>query len=926
MGMKKPRDLITGLEERVTELLRTDAAQALDLAHEACDAASRLSDPIATARARRALAHACHALGRFPEAVDAYETALGGFVDGKQALDANRVRVSMIDALMYVKRFGEALDLADAARRGLRGKEHAVLRARLAWNEGNVCHRMDLYDDALKCYGRARRIFATREGGARAVAMLDLNRAVVLTAMNEPERALRLFRRSRRTFEAEGLTALRLQLDYNLAWLHFFRGRMTEALNLLDRVREEFEDIGDRRHVALCDLDRSEILLRLNLFREAGELARRSSAAFNELGLAFEEGKALVNAAIARGQFGDRDGAARDLDAAARLFTEEESEVWAANARLGHAEMLLASGRPDLAAEVALATGEVFVVRKLWDRAAQADLVLGRAAAATGDDESAARFLDTALARGNGRTLPWVKVAVRRERGRIFLRGGDREKARREIEAAATLVETLRSGIADREQRATFLDDKQRIYEDLVEICLDEGDVESALSVVERSKSPLSPAPKFPRDLPADVRKRIEGLRGDLSFLYTKANEFEGRGDERSLRHAAALRGAVTGFEEELGRITDRHAVADACVAPTAVNVKALSDEATTILEYFVSDGMIHIFVVRPDGVLMAEATTPADEVRALADRFFFQVAKTGFGEGYCRAHSDQLACAADVLLGRLHGALLEPVADLITGNLVVVPHGFLHAVPFHALRGPDGPVIAHREVTVSPSATLLSECRTRTAEASGPPLLVGVPDRNAPRIAEEIEGIRQVVGRSKVLVGRKATRAAVLRHLKTARVAHIATHGVFREDNPDYSAIRLADRWLSLGEIRGMEIGAKLVVLSACETGRVEVLTGDEIAGVAREFLAAGVPALLASLWRVSDETTMETMKDFHAALRDGASPASAIRSAALSARERQPHPGHWAPFVLFGEGRRPVVSSTCEKRGGRARGVGNV
>jgi CHAT domain-containing protein len=264
-------------------------------------------------------------------------------------------------------------------------------------------------------------------------------------------------------------------------------------------------------------------------------------------------------------------------------------------------------------------------------------------------------------------------------------------------------------------------------------------------------------------------------------------------------------------------------------------------------------------------------------------------------------------------------------VADLIEGNLVVVPHDFLHAVPFHALADRNGPVIASREVTVSPSATLLRECRARETGADGPPLLVGVPDRNAPRIAEEIEEIRGVVGRSKVLLGKTATRAAVLRHLKTARIAHIATHGVFREDNPDFSAIRLADRWLSLGEIRGIQIGAKLVVLSACETGRVEVLTGDEIAGVAREFLAAGVPALLASLWRVSDATTMETMKDFHAALRDGATPAQAIRYAALSARERQPHPGYWAPFVLFGDGRRPVVSSTDERRGGRARGVGN-
>jgi len=904
--MTTDRDILAGIERRVEELLRTDAARARDLAQEALDAAARIGGAGPRARAHRALAHACHALGRYPEAVSAYETARAEFARAGRKDDVNRVSVALVDALMYVARFDDALELAATTRRKLRGPGNAILRGRLAWNEGNVHHRQDRYDAALRCYRRARPIFSTRPGGERAAAMLDLNRAVVLTVMNEPEKAHRLFSRCRRVFAGENLTALRLQADYNLSYLEFLRGRMTEALHLLDRLRPEFLAAGDRRHAALCDLDRSEILNRLNLFSEAGECAAAAAAAFGNLAMRLEAGKAHLNGAVARAKSGDRAAAAADLASAARLFDEEGSEVRATGARLCLAELLLLDGDHRRAREIASGARDVFAALDLGERAAWAEVVAGRAAAEAGDDQAAEAHLAAALAGTSGRPVAWIDYRAHRERAGIALRRGDRAAARDGLAKAAGILSSMREGIDERELRASFLADKHEVYVDLVSLLVADGETEDALAVVERSKGRGPAGRRLAADAPATVAGRAGRLSRDLGFLYHSAGEFEGRGDERSLRQAERLREDIVTTEDELARLIalypEHDPQEDHRVAPA-------SPDGVSVVSWFVAGERLLAFVRRGGELTLAESAMPTREVARIADRLSFQIGKFGLGAGYASAHGDQLFRATDALLGLLHDALIEPIREAIADDdLVIVPHGFLHAVPFHALRGPDGPLIEEREVTLRPTVA-----RARRTGA-GAPLLVGVPDEATPHVKTEIASIRRALRAGRTLLGSDATVAAFRRRAPRAGILHIATHGVFRDDNPSFSALMLADGWLGMGEIGGLGLRAGLVTLSACETGRAQVLTGDEVAGLAREFLAAGVPTLLASLWRVNDRSTADYMKSFYTDLRAGATPASAMRTAALAVRSRFGHPYHWAPFVVLGDGRSTVVDSPWE------------
>jgi len=129
-------------------------------------------------------------------------------------------------------------------------------------------------------------------------------------------------------------------------------------------------------------------------------------------------------------------------------------------------------------------------------------------------------------------------------------------------------------------------------------------------------------------------------------------------------------------------------------------------------------------------------------------------------------------------------------------------------------------------------------------------------------------------------------------------------------ELNPMYSSILLTadegnDGFLTAREILKMELNADLAVLSACETATGKLTEGEGMLGLSRAFFGAGVPALVASLWPVADESTRILMESFYRELEHGVRPAKALRTAQLTLMENQKYkrPNSWAPFIFIGD-----------------------
>src|SRR5438046_9791341 len=118
------------------------------------------------------------------------------------------------------------------------------------------------------------------------------------------------------------------QADYNIAYLYYWRGEYSRAIDALYAARRACEATGDAYHFALCHLDLSDIYLELNLSEEARETAHEGFLRFEKLGMRYEAAKTLANEAIANGQQGKTLQALQLFAKAREMFAREKHLVW----------------------------------------------------------------------------------------------------------------------------------------------------------------------------------------------------------------------------------------------------------------------------------------------------------------------------------------------------------------------------------------------------------------------------------------------------------------------------------------------------------------------------------------------------------------------------------------------------------------------
>ena len=184
------------------------------------------------------------------------------------------------------------------------------------------------------------------------------------------------------------------------------------------------------------------------------------------------------------------------------------------------------------------------------------------------------------------------------------------------------------------------------------------------------------------------------------------------------------------------------------------------------------------------------------------------------------------------------------------------------------------------------------------------------------PYTKSEVKAISKFFGSSKsvMLIGNSATEKNVRENIGTADVVHFATHGYSSTKTPELSRLVLSDyqtdstrtendAFLYMDEIYELPIKADLAVLSACKTGTGKIVEGEGVMALPRGFIYAGVPNVIASLWKVHDEKTKELMVAFYKhLLEDKVSYAEALRRAKLDCITKGFSPMDWAGFILIG------------------------
>jgi hypothetical protein len=248
---------------------------------------------------------------------------------------------------------------------------------------------------------------------------------------------------------------------------------------------------------------------------------------------------------------------------------------------------------------------------------------------------------------------------------------------------------------------------------------------------------------------------------------------------------------------------------------------------------------------------------------------------------------------SADAALERLRRLLLEPLGIDPDGELVVVPFGQLHGLPWPALHA--GPV------TSAPSAAFWDRTHDLSRVDGAQPVadegrvvIVAGPDLEGAR--SEALTLGRLYPDAVLLAPPESTVDAVVGALEHARTVHFACHGRLRSDNPMFSSLLLSDGSLTVQELSGQTGAPHRVILAACESGNAVHYAGDEFVGFVSALMARGTAGVLASIAAIPDVPTAILMTALHERLLDGATLSCALHGARATLERADP-----ATFVTW-------------------------
>jgi CHAT domain-containing protein len=407
-----------------------------------------------------------------------------------------------------------------------------------------------------------------------------------------------------------------------------------------------------------------------------------------------------------------------------------------------------------------------------------------------------------------------------------------------------------------------------------------------------------------------------------------------------------AERGRARALVELLSKeLEGQHAEKTEITSPTLKQIQQIAKEQNaTLVEYSILWSTLFIWVIKPTGEiafrhvnlkpLLQEFNTSLEDLVAIA-RQSIGVRETRFVTPVGDDHNGEVD--REKRLYQIYQILIEPIADLLPKDaderVIFIPQNSLFLVPFPTLTDASGKYLIERHtILTAPSIQVLELTRKhqqRVQEVAGNDvLLVGNPTMpsfksrqlsSLPGAQQEAKDIAPLL-KTKALIGDEATKVAIVERMPTARIIHLATHGLLdeAEESKVPGAIALApsqtdNGWLTATEIINLKmLKAELVVLSACNTGQGR-LTGDGVIGLSRSFISRGVPSVIASLWSVPDAPTASFMVEFYQNLQRGLDKAQALRQAMLTIKTQYRDPVNWAAFTLIGEAEQALFQKTA-------------
>jgi CHAT domain-containing protein len=764
-----------------------------------------------------------------------------------------------------------------ATPRQLKAVAHARSLMRTAherFNQSEFNDAINLFTDAGREYG---------QGGDSCEALVaeqwvGLCRLRVPDAGRKPD----AFERLAAVSEERGYSSLLAQSLHALGDASSSADEPSRALEYAGRARKISEQIGYTENDVRC------LQLYVSINKEFGEY--RQSLAWSLRGLSLaqtlaREPKLLwtfyAEAGMDFFSLGLLDAALESEKEALRLALESGWPVIIERSYARLSQLYLKLPNYDEAVRNgSLAVEEGRSVRDEKSRnniVANALLRLGHVYRQAGDYERAIECYDHSIALYEGMRLNVYKLEAHTGKLLTYESMRDDSSAGRELDTLLALLEEYRKKILEVQNRDSFFDAGQGVYD------------AAANFAYTRLGDPLK------------------------SFEYA----------ERS--HARTLLDLVRGEAKAVEGRAGRDVQPTLTTGPLALDeIQRRMPERAQVLQYHVLEDKLLVWLISKEKVESRVENIKGAELSGKVSNYLRLIHDEAGGE---RASAEAK---------ELYRILVGPVESSLDAGrqLCVVPDKALNSLPFAALVSPASGryLVEERALLLAPGASVfVVESETARGKGHGggeTALCVGDPafDRDKfeslpplPSSGSEAREVAALYG-ARALVGAEAREAEVTRAMRGADVIHLASHYVIDKGSPMLSRLLLAreapqagradapDGELQAFEVYRMKLPrARLVVLSACQTGVERTYGGEGAVGIARPFIAAGSPLVVASLWPVESDATADLMVSLHRHRKqEGLPTAEAFRRAQLdmlaSPDPRNRQPANWAAFTVIG------------------------
>ena len=483
------------------------------------------------------------------------------------------------------------------------------------------------------------------------------------------------------------------------------------------------------------------------------------------------------------------------------------------------------------------------------------------------------------------------------ELGTAYQSVGSIDKALENYEEAVNIIERQRSTIFKEDQKISFSATKQRLYAEIINLLVSKGNYDKALEYIERAKSRAfvdlmgSSKIKFQNDTLAKAFDNNVTNNMEMDALVSNRKISNDQIDELFRKYKRGLtikeKDSMETSVQELSSLSNVQTLSSA-------SIKQLAVADTAILEYYLTEDKLHICLIQDNNINVVTLKVNISDIIEKASQLKERIIKQGDDKSVAKY---------------FHKLLIAPVeAKINSKQLVIIPHNVLHYLPFQAFFDGNQYLIEKYAISYAPSATILKLVEQKQVVKNGKALIIGNPTKDLRFAESEAISVSKLFKESKLLVGSEATETYVKNNAANYEFIHLASHGIYDDQNPLRSAIMLSpdkdnDGVLTTAELFAAKWQASLVTLSACETGLSKYRTGDELIGLQRGLMFAGARSVILSLWMVDDKATGSFMDNFYQYL--SSKPKNiALQKAQIDAMKQYKKPYYWAAFNLAGSG----------------------